>query len=136
MFVLFQQKIWFLSGICWRKGSTVCIPCLAQEVFTEFSPRRDCYSCQACLRRQVVWLNLVLGNENAVKVSDPKVSACSYDEKHCIGLIDEVNDDHDGVKVKFMHPCSQQNSFSGPKEMMHVFPILNVACVIGAPTTI
>ena len=78
----------------------------------------------------------MLGNENAVRCQIQRYQTCSYDEKHCIGLIDEVNEDHDGVKVKFMHPCSQQNSFSGPKETMHVFPIVNVACVIGAPTTI
>ena len=85
--------------------------------------------------------NLVLGKENTVNLSkDPKVSdfvVCSYDEEYWIGLIDEVDEEHDDVKVKFMHPSYPARSFSWPKRDDKCFvPIVNVACIIRAPMTI
>ena len=85
--------------------------------------------------------NLVLGEENTVNMTkDPKVSdfaVCSYDEEYWIGLIDEVDEEHDDVKVKFMHPSYPARSFSWPKRDDTCFvPIVNVAFIIGAPMTI
>ena len=83
--------------------------------------------------------NLVLGKTNVVKMSDPKVSdfvVCSYDEEYWIGLVDEVNEEHNDVRVKFMHPSYPARSFFWPKRYDICFvPIVNVACVIGAPIT-
>ena len=59
--------------------------------------------------------NLVLGKKSTVNVSDPKVSdfvVCLYDEEYWVGLIDEVNEGHDDVKVEFMHPSYPARSFS------------------------
>jgi hypothetical protein len=84
--------------------------------------------------------NLVLGKKNTIKFqSDPKVSdfvVCSYDEKYWIGLIDLVDKEHEDVRVKFMHPSYPARSFSWPKKDDVCFvPIVNVACIIGAPVT-
>ena len=84
--------------------------------------------------------NLVLGKKNTIKFqSDPKVSDfvfCSYDEKYWIGLIDLVDKEHEDVRVKFMHPSYPARSFSWPKKDDVCFvPIVNVACIIGAPVT-
>ena len=71
---------------------------------------------------------------------DPKVSdfvVCSYDEEYWIGLIDEVDEEHNDVKAKFMHPSYATRSFSWPKRDDTCFvPIVKVACIIGAPMTI
>ena len=81
----------------------------------------------------------MLGKTNVLKMSDPKVSdfvVCSYDEEYWIGLVDEVNEEHNHVRVKFMHPSYPARSFFWPKSDDICFvPIVNVACVIGAPIT-
>ena len=44
------------------------------------------------------------GNSSA----DPKLSdfvVCAYDEKHWIGIVDAIDEEHDDIKIKFMHPC-------------------------------
>ena len=47
-----------------------------------------------------------------------------------------MDKEHDDVKVKFMHPSYPARSFSWPKKDGTCFvPIVNVACIIGAPVT-
>ena len=81
----------------------------------------------------------MLGKKSTVNVSDPKVSdfvVCLYDEEYWVGLIDEVNEGHDDVKVEFMHPSYPVRSFSWPKRDDTCFVPIVVACVIGAPVTV
>ena len=84
--------------------------------------------------------NLVLGKTNLVKLADPNMSdfiVCSYDEKLWVGLVDVVDKEHDDVQVKFMHPSYPARSFSWPrKDDVCFVPIVNVACIIGAPVTV
>ena len=76
------------------------------------------------------------GNSSA----DPKLSdfvVCAYDEKHWIGIVDAIDEEHDDIKVKFMHPCYPARSYNWPgRDDICFVPNVNVLCIIGAPVTV
>ena len=76
------------------------------------------------------------GNSSA----DPKLSdfvVCAHDEKHWIGIVDAIDEEHDDIKVKFMHPCYPARSYNWPGRDDFCFvPNVNVLCIIGAPVTL
>ena len=76
------------------------------------------------------------GNSSA----DPKLSdfvVCAYDEKHWIGIVDAIDEEHDNIKVKFMYPCYPARSYNWPgRDDICFVPNVNVLCIIGAPVTV
>ena len=48
---------------------------------------------------------------------DPRVSdfiVCTFNEKRWVGFVDEVDNEHDGIKVKFLHPSYLARSYTWP----------------------
>jgi hypothetical protein len=142
MLTLFQQKRWFLSGALLEKRYSSASNLPGTRSFHQFVPLSESSESVMAAKRvsedelYALEFNLVLGKTNLV---DPKVSdfvVCSYDEKYWIGLVDVMDKEHDDVKVKFMHPSYPARSFSWSKKDDTCFvPIVNVACIIGAPVT-
>ena len=82
--------------------------------------------------------DLVLGSKNqrAAKLAMSDFIVCLYDGHYWVGLIDEVDNENDDVKVKFMHPHFPSRSYCWPSREDKCFvPIVNVLCRVEPPST-
>ena len=62
--------------------------------------------------------------------------ACMYDEKWWIGVVDEVSEVEQDVKINFLHPPGHSPSFQWPRRLDVCWvPITDVICQIQAPVT-
>ena len=62
--------------------------------------------------------------------------ACRYDEKWWIGVVEEVNEVEQDVKINFLHPPGPARSFRWPSRPDVCWvPITDVICQVQAPVT-
>ena len=62
--------------------------------------------------------------------------ACTYDEKWWIGVIDEVSEVEQDVKINFLHPSGPSPCFQWPRRLDVCWvPITDIICQIQAPVT-
>ena len=62
--------------------------------------------------------------------------ACTYDEKCWIGVIDEVSEVEQDVKINFLHPSGPSPCFQWPRRLDVCWvPITDIICQIQAPVT-
>ena len=82
--------------------------------------------------------DLVLGrkNQRAAKIAMSDFIVCLYDGHYWVGLVDEVDEENDDVRVKFMHPHFPSRSYCWPSREDKCFvPTVNVLCRVEPPST-
>jgi hypothetical protein len=72
--------------------------------------------------------------EDEIPIQLAKFIVCTYDDKHWLGMVMELDRDNADVQVKFMNPHLPSTSFKWPvRDDVCWVPKPNVLCVIDAP---
>lgn len=72
--------------------------------------------------------------EDEIPIQLAKFIVCTYDDKHWLGMVMEIDRDNADVQVKFMHPHLPSTSFKWPvRDDICWVPKPNILYVINAP---
>ena len=106
--------------------------------FHQFTPLSVCSIAAKRVSEEAdhtLTFNFVNQHEEKINLRPAQFLICVYDEHYWLGMVSEIDKDHEDILVKFMHPHFPARSFRWPnRDDVCWVPNLHIVCTTEAPT--